>query len=203
MGGRGSGRWIWFGSTRRVAASSLPVDIRELKRKGLIYPGEWINFTWSRNGNVHSSIGALVYGDRLVLKYTYRKTEAVEQPIRFTWTRCNFGGKRIWFVCPFCSRRCAVVYSCGKYFACRMCGNVAYQTQNETHRERLFAKAEKLREKIGADPGAANPLPYFKPKGMHQKTWMRIMRQIERLEDRGFADMDRMLTLWREKRPEF
>jgi len=97
----------------------------------------------------------------------------------------------------------AVVYSCGKYFACRICGNVAYQTQNETRRERLFTKAEKLREKIGADPGAANPLPILKPKGMHQKTWDRIRWQIELLEGRGFADMDRMLTRWREKRPGF
>jgi hypothetical protein len=192
---------MWFGSTRRVAESSLPVNIRELKRKGLLIPGRWITFKWSRNGQVHSSIGASVYDDKIVLQYTYQKKENVEQPIRFAWTRCNFGGKRIWFVCPYCGRRCAVIYSCGKYFACRICGNVAYRTQNETHRERLFTKAEKLREKIGAKAGAANPLPIFKPKNMHYTTWLRIRWQIEILESRGFADMDRMISLWREKRP--
>jgi hypothetical protein len=177
------------------------LDIRKLKRDGLLMPGGWINSKWSRNGQVHSSVSASVYDDKLVLQYTYQKKENVEQPIRFAWTRCNFGGKRIWFVCPYCGRRCAVIYSCGKYFACRICGNVAYRTQNETHRERLFTKAEKLREKIGAKAGAANPLPIFKPKNMHYTTWLRIRWQIEILESRGFADMDRMISLWREKRP--
>jgi len=136
---------------------------------------------------------AIVHDDQMVLKYTYRKTENVEQPIRFAWSRCNFGGKRIWFVCPYCGRWCAVVYSCGKYFACRICGNVACQTQNETWRDRLFTKANKLRERIGADPGAANPLPSSKPKHMHKRTWDRIRRQIDRLEDRGFAGLERYL----------
>jgi hypothetical protein len=86
-----------------------------------------------------------------------------------------------------------VIYSIGKYFGCRICGNVAYQTQNETWRDRLFTKADKLREKIGADPGALNPLPIFKPKGTHQKTWDRIRWQIMRLEDRGFAGLEKYL----------
>jgi hypothetical protein len=195
MGGWGSGRIFWFGSTRRVAESSLPVDIRELKRKGLLIPGGWITSKWSRNGQVHSSIGASVYDDKLVLKYTYQKTENVEQPIRFAWTWCNFGGKRIWFVCPYCGRRCAVVYSCGKYFAYRICRNVAYQTQNETWQDRLFTKANKLREKIGADPGAFNPLSYFKSKHMRYKTWDRIKWQIITLEDKGMDIAEQMLGL--------
>lgn len=57
----------------------------------------------------------------------------------------------------------------------------------------MFSKAEKLRKKIGADPGAANPLPIFKPKGMHQRTWDQIRRQIDKLEDRGFAGLEKYL----------
>lgn len=193
MGGWESGRIFWFGSTRRVAESSCPLDIRKLKRDGLLRPGCWITSKWSRNGTVQASIEAIVHDDQLVLKYTYRKTENVVLPVPFSWTRCNFGGKRIWFLCPFCGRRCAVIYSIGKYFGCRICGNVAYQTQNETWRDRLFTKADKLREKIGADPGALNPLPIFKPKHMHQKTWDRIRWQIMRLEDRGFAGLEKYL----------
>jgi hypothetical protein len=96
-----------------------------------------------------------------------------------------------------------VVYSCGKYFACRICGKIVYSTQSESRRERLFSKADKLRKKIGAKAGAANPLPIFKPLNMHYTTWMRIRLQIELLESRGFADLDRMMTQWREKRPLF
>jgi hypothetical protein len=144
-------------------------------------------------GNVHSTINAVAYEDRLVLKYTYRKTEEVEQPVRLACTPCHFGGKRIWFICPYCGRRCAVIFSCGKYFACRICTNVAYQTQNETCQDRLFTKTNKLRERIGAEAGAFNPLPYSKPKGMHQKTWDLIRWQIIILEDRGFAGLEKYL----------
>jgi hypothetical protein len=200
MGGWGSGRPSGYG--KRKAEDALPVDIRKWARQGLIFPGSTITSSWSIGGRVHSSIGAVALADRLILQYKYRG-ESIEQDIRFTWTRCNFGGKRIWFLCPYCSRRCAVVYSCGKYFACRICGNIAYSTQNESRRERLFTKADKLRKKIGAKAGAANSLPIFKPKNMRQKTWDRIRWQIEFLENRGFADLDRMMTLWRKKRPWF
>ncbi len=200
MGGWGSGRPS--GSGKRKAEDCLPLDIRKWNRQGLIFPGSSITSSWSVGGQVHSSIGAVALADRLTLQYKYRG-EPVEQDIMFTWTRCHFGGQRIWLVCPFCSRRCAVVYSYGKYFACRICGNIAYSTQNESCRERLFTKADKLRKKIGARAGAANPLPIFKPLNMHSTTWMRIRWQIELLENSGFADLDRMMTLWRKKRPWF
>jgi hypothetical protein len=200
MGGWGSGRPS--GYRKRKAENALPVDIRKWNRQGLIYPGSRITSSWSIGGRVYSSIGAVAWADRLTLHYNHRG-EPVEQDIMFTWTRCNFGGKRTWLVCPFCHRRCAVIYSCGKYFACRICGGMVYRTQSESRRERLFSKAEKLRKKIGAKAGAANPLPIFKPKNMHYTTWIRIRWQIELLESRGFADLDRMLRLWRKNRQGF
>jgi hypothetical protein len=65
--------------------------------------------------------------------------------------------------------------------------------QNGTWQDRLFTKADKLRKKIGAEPGAFNPLPYPKPKGMHQKTWGRIKWEIMILEDSGFAGLKKYL----------
>jgi hypothetical protein len=197
MGGWGSGRLKGYG--KRKAEDALPVDIRKWNRQGLIYPGSMITSSWSIGGRVYSSIGAVAKVDRLTLQYNH-SGKPVEQDIMFTWTRCNFGGKRIWFLCPYCNRRCAVVYSCGKYFACRICGKIAYRTQSETSRERLFSKADKLRKKIGAKAGAANPLPIFKPKNMHYTTWMRLRWQIELLESRGFRDLGRMMNLWSKKR---
>ena len=54
--------------------------------------------------------------------------------------------------------------------------------------DRKTSKANKLRERIGAKPGAFNHLPIFKPKGMHQSTWARIRNEIQYLE--GFVSMD-------------
>ncbi|MBT6340861.1 MAG: hypothetical protein HOJ48_16350 [Desulfobacula sp.] len=195
MGGWGSGSYYRMRSSKGMAESSLPLDIRELKRKGLLTPGGTITTKWSRGGNVHSSIGAIVYKDHLLLRYTHKKTDVVEQNVFFTYTPCNYGGERIWFQCPFCGRRCAVIYSYGKYFACRICCNLTYETCNETPRDRRFSKADKLRKRIGAEPGSFNPLPYFKPKGMHQTTWDRIRGEIQYLEGIGFVELGRMLGI--------
>ncbi|MBF0259854.1 MAG: hypothetical protein HQK62_13665 [Desulfamplus sp.] len=191
MGGWGSGSSFRCGS-RRKAESSLPLDIRYFKRKGLLEPGSLITSSWSIGGNVYSSIQGRVFEDHLLLMYRHKKTEDIKQRINFTWTNCNYGGERIWFICPDCGRRCAVIYSRGKYFACRKCCNLLYNSQCQTLRDRRFSKANKLRETIGAEIGSSHPLPIFKPLNMHQKTWDRIRHQIERLENQGWSAMGRM-----------
>jgi hypothetical protein len=193
MGGWGSGSYYKMRRAKEKTGSSLPLDIRELKRKGLLVPGGSMISKWSRGGNVHSSIRAIVHEKYLLLRYTHQKTEDVEQKIYFAYTPCNYGGERIWFMCPSCGRRCAIIYSYGKYFACRICCNLTYESCNETPRDRRFNKANKLRERIGARPGAFNPLPYSKPKGMHQTSWDRIMDEIQQLERIGIAQLGRML----------
>ena len=195
MGGWGSGSYVRTGSSKGTAEKSLPLDVRKLNRKGLLVPGGWITSKWSTGGNVHASIGAEVREDYLLLKYTHNKTEAVEQRIPFTWTPCNYGGKRVWFICPYCGRRCAVVYSGGKYFACRKCCNLTYQSCNETAMDRKYRRANNLRQRIGAKPGAFNSLPIFKPKGMHQTTWDRLRWKIQLLEEEGFRLMGRNMGL--------
>jgi hypothetical protein len=198
MGGWGSGSFLRL-SSKGTAESSLPLDIRKFKREGCLTPGRWFSWQWSTGGNIHSSIGTTVHEDYLLLQYTHKKTEDVKQRIYFEWTGCNYGGKRIWFSCPFCGRRCAVIYSCGKYFACRTCGNLTYKTSNETPTDRRASKANKLRKRIGAKPGAFNLLPIFKPKGMHQRTWDRIRFRIQSLEGLVFMEMDKKLDILRGK----
>jgi hypothetical protein len=61
------------------------------------------------------------------------------------------------------------------------------------------SKANKLRKRIGAKPGALNYLPIFKPKGMHQSTWARIKNEIQYLEGFVFMDMDKKLGALRGK----
>ncbi len=194
MGGWGSGSYYRMKNGKNTAECSLPLDIRKLKREGCLTPGVCFSWQWSFGGNVRSSIGITVHEDYLKLQYTHKKTEEIKQRIYFNRTPCNYGGDRIWFTCPHCDRRCAVVYGAGKYFSCRKCYNLTYETCNETPRDRLSSKANKLRKKIGARPGCFNDLPIFKPKGMHEKTWQKIRYQINRLEGHILVDMDRQLN---------
>lgn len=198
MGGWGSGSYLRI-SSKRTVERSLSLDVRKLKRNNCLTPEKCFSWQWSTGGNVRSSIGATVHENHLLLQYRYKETEAVEQKIYFTFTPCNYAGKRVWFSCPFCGRRCAVIYSCGKYFACRICCNLTYRTSNETPTDRRARRANKLRKRIGATPGVLNHLPIFKPKGMHQLTWDRIMNEIQYLEGFVFKDMDKKLDILRGK----
>lgn len=126
MGRWGSGSYYRMKDGKSTVESSLPLDVRRLKRKGCLTPGSVFSWQWSRNGNVRASIGITVHEDYLLLQYIHKKTEDITQWIYFDRTPCNYGGERIWFRCPSCDRRCAVVYGAGRYFACRKCYNLGY-----------------------------------------------------------------------------
>lgn len=67
-------------------------------------------------------------------KWTGEKAD-VDYEVELATTPCNYGGVRYWFICPltrdgqYCGRRVGVLYSVGKYFGCRYCGNIAYSAQ--------------------------------------------------------------------------
>ena len=191
MGGWGSGASWGYG--KRICEDALRLDIRKIKRRDCLNPGNQFSWQWTFRDS-KSSIGIKVHDQHVVLNYIHKK-EPVEQQIPLDWTSCHCGGKRSWWRCPHCGRRCAVLYSAGKYFSCRACQGLVYTSTCETARDRKFRRANELRQKIGAKLGSLNRLPMFKPKGMHQNTWDRIMLEIRTLEHQGFMDIDRMMGL--------
>src|SRR2546427_2601374 len=100
--------------------------IRELQRKGFLRPAGWTSLNWSRNGDVVGSVGVRAEFDRVVLRYRHQRYgedwKDEEYPIFLDRTPCNYGGERVWFLCPArgCSRRVAVVYG-GSVFSFRDC----------------------------------------------------------------------------------
>ena len=104
--------------------------------------------------------------------------DGVRVPI--TTTRCNFGGERRWFLCPYCSRRCAVLYrpDC----RCRLCARGHYQTEHLSPLDRKIVKSRNLRRKLGQyQPNMSMPVPE-KPHRMRWHTFLRIRAEIMRLE---------------------
>ena len=59
----------------------------------------------------------------------------MDYKVEMTTTPCRYGGVRYWFTCPltkngvYCGRRVGVLYSIGKWFGCRYCGEIAYEAQ--------------------------------------------------------------------------
>jgi len=190
VGGVGSGNWYRF-DKKTTTNECHSVDVRYLHRKGLLKPGIWFSLRWSRAGSETGSIRGVV-GDKqpeqMILLYRHRRGldgewEDVRKPVELAWTECNFGGERPWFVCPGtgCGRRVAVLYGPGRYFLCRHCYDLVYESQRENAMYRALHKAQAIRERLGGSANMMEPFPE-KPKGMHHETYWRLREEHDEAE---------------------
>lgn len=105
--------------------------------------------------------------------------ERIEDLVRLAWTPCGLGGERPWFVCPGegCGRRAAVLYLEDGVLLCRLCCDLAYQSQREGKLGGRLSKARRRAEKARARLVAPGEDLVEKPKGMHHKTFVRLGRE--------------------------
>lgn len=77
--------------------------------------------------------------------FTSKGTMMSSHTIEFTSSQTNFGGKRIWFVCPFCLKRKGVLYRPYDMYTyrCVSCHDLAYSSQNR-HREFKYEMYDKF-----------------------------------------------------------
>ena len=97
------------------------------------------------------------------------------QRIELTTTLCNYGKSRYWFVCPYCKGRKAVLYFGGSGLACRTCYRLCYSVENKTRSDRAIDGAFKINDRLKFD-GAIDCWG-DKPKGMHKKTFNRLLEK--------------------------
>ena len=192
MGGRGSGRPS--GSVgKRDTTNSMPLDIRKFTRKSLLMPGSSFSWQWLVRGREVASINIQADLQNMMLSYRIKSTdELVEQPVQTQTSPCHLGGQRHWFTCPRCSKRVAVLYAPGRYFACRQCGGLSYPTQKESSGDRASTAANKLRKRLGWTAGIAHG-DGGKPKGMHWETFWKLKSRHDALVQINLHDISRKL----------
>ena len=198
MGGEGSGNWYRF-DKKTTTGECHSVDVRYLHRNGLLKPGHSFSLRWSRAGRQTGSIGGVAYRDQLNLLYRHRRGpggewEDVKETVPLTWTACNFGGERPWFICPGtdCGRRVAVLYGPGRFLLCRHCYDLSYQSQRDNEMYRALHKAQAIREKLGGSANMMEPFPE-RPKGMHHDTYMRLFWEHHEAEMEQLIGMSEWL----------
>ena len=171
MGGPGSGNRNRFDS-KTLAERCLFVDVRQLSRTGCLEP--WLRYSWKWNNGCNIVIETKPEAIELLYTISYdgQQREDVHIRVPLSWTPCNYGGKRPWFICPGkdCGRRVAKLYLEGKYFLCRHCHDLVYSSQGVGKEWRLMDKAQKIYQRLGVN---SHDDIYFKPKpkGMHQATY--------------------------------
>ncbi len=180
MGGFGSGR-RW--SSTETTSDYVRVDVRKWQRQGLLIAGRTF-FSWpSWEVEVTSA-------DRdepiLLCLHPRHGTGVRPQRIWIEWTACNYGGKRAWFICPRgCGRRVAILYGTVE-LACRHCRQLTYECQQDSGWHRSLRQARTSRAKLGGSMSLAESLPE-KPKGMHWRTYRRLITRLVQREQAVFA----------------
>jgi hypothetical protein len=198
MGGRGSGRLFRWG-TATTLEEVKRIDIRYLRRQGMLVAGCRSTMSWSRGDEPTGSIGLRAEDDRLVLNYRVREHDddwtSVTQAIWLERTPCHFGGERAWLLCPRCGRRVAVLCGLSTYFWCRHCYQLPYGSQRESYSDRMMRKARKIRARLDADNNLMEPI-YEKPKGMHWQTFERLCEEEDAANSASLMAMATRLGLF-------
>ena len=174
MGGRRSGTWCRW-STQSTCEEVKRVDIRYMRKQNLLKPGYSGSLSWTRGNESAGDIRYRVEQSRLILNYRFREYGGDWQPVKesvwFDRTPCNYGGERLWFLCPRCSKRVAVLYGADVRFLCRYCYNIRYSSQMKGKLDQLIDQKHKLGNRIFEDYDGDG---WRKRKGMHQKTFDRL-----------------------------
>ena len=196
MGGFGSGRWQ---QVKDTTSDMRALDIRRLQRDGLLTSGRSFNWQWSISGEKIADINIRIEANNVILNYRSRRNggewQPIEYPVFLERTPCNLGGQRAWFLCPGrgCGRRVAILFG-GSIFACRHCHELVYQCQRETDDDRAMRRAEKIRLRLGWEPGIANP-EGSKPKGMHWRTFRALKADHDTFAEESWMGLAKRLGL--------
>lgn len=193
MGGFGSG-------ARRSAhvgdvENALALDIRVLRRLGLVRTGECIIDT------VHWRVAGLSTASarlRIDLSDVERcgvmsimgdmPNGPIKQQIAIKGSPSRFGGWRCYFICPITSRRCEILYYSGGRFASRRAQRLTYATQNMGDLSRAHLKAAKLLHRLKG----STSLP--RPRGRNRIDYVQRLREAEFQAKALYVDRLRDLT---------
>lgn len=188
MGGSGSGRH--YGS-KGITSDYFQLDVRSWHREGRLTAGHL--FWWVGMKDRVPSIFIRVQVERflVVLAHGYRGSAGMStetpEPVWLEWTTCNYGGKRPWFLCPGCERRVAKLCIATE-FRCRHCLDLAYESQQQSRKNRSMYMASKIRKRLCGSGNLADPTPP-KPNRMHWRNYRRLCRKLEQCESVVFGSM--------------
>ncbi len=97
-------------------------------------------------GSIGFTVNINVDKGELCLRYAWANNSTGEKeefnyPISLVPTVCHYGGRRWWFICPlttngvYCGKRIGRLHLTpnGKYFGCRHCFDLTYQSCQDSH----------------------------------------------------------------------
>ncbi len=186
-------------SKKQTVNDLISLDIRSLNRAGLLKEGEPFTCRWWKEnvlGEIYGekTMGGILHEGAIRFVYDYsflnEPTKELTYDVALSWTRCNYGGKRPWFVCPGCYRRAAILYlSRSGYLICRRCADLTYTTCQESGNpfNENLRRQQRIKDKLGwQDFSLAEfyqlRLYQIKPRYMHNKKFYPLLAELKRLQ---------------------
>jgi len=198
MGGIGSNRWK-LKEKRKYIDQSCNIDINVMNKQNALFLGAKYSINWGEKDHIINSIAITVRDKYLEVMYQQkggqRDGALCETRIDLTFSLCNYGGRRPWFLCPYCDGRVTKLYHLEPGFICRKCSKLPYQSQSETRFDRARYKAGKIRGILGVEDDIFSPV-LTPPKGMCWKTFDRLYKQLKQAEKICLSEMGKTLDAY-------
>lgn len=168
--------------TRRCTDELIALDIRQLAREGHLGVERMSWGSWTRRDGMNITLHTHTRHDGLWVEWRTRARDestwhAFNRLLTLECTAMHLGGERVWWHCPRCDKRVAILY--GRELACRHCWALTYRCRNETREDSASRQANKVRRKLGWPVGILNDVG-GRPKGMHRKTYLRLLKEHAR-----------------------
>jgi hypothetical protein len=183
VGGYGSGghnrRRGYLEGYRRICVSYL-------RRHDLMRPGVYSTLSWTNSrGEATGSMQVIGAKDFVTLIYSVRGSDQeawrqVEERVALAHISKPFGGQQAYLTCPSCARRVMELILGKERFRCRMCLGLVHTSSQESSTNRAMRKANKLKNKLGAEPGLDSF--YRRPRHMRRLSFARISARIQAAE---------------------
>jgi hypothetical protein len=190
MGGFSSGRY----RTRVRVADGLIMDLGRLLRQQSIEAGGYCagSLTWTSKATkeVRASIGFesnLTHPDESYVRLHYRVGDKpMDYQVWLRRTPCRCGGFRWWWICPSTGHAAAKLYlpPGATTFASRRAYCIGYRSWGGGPMDRSHDRQRRIYSKLGEEYRYYEQGPPKRPKGMHQRTYDRLVAGL-------FAAMDR------------
>lgn len=193
MGGINSGRRR---NVHRGAVEQFPViDLRVLKRAGLLKPGECTYDTLRWRNQDLEALEVRIFVDLSSADDASIRIagDVPDQRSAIECVPCHYGGNRYYFLCPLTGARCEQLFLVDGIFASRKAHRLTYASQSEDDLSRARRKVRKLHRQVKGDVRYVRPRGsnrYAKVKGL--KKAIRDACEIYRRRLNGTIDISRM-----------
>lgn len=94
-----------------------------------------------------------------------------DKDVCIAWEQYLFG-KRPWFMCPHCGRKCKFLYEYESSWSCRQCQGLVYRSQWISKWYKFIQKEQRLLDEVRGG----------KPKSKHQNKFNRLLNELEAVQ---------------------